>query len=101
MLPGLNDRMITALLALYYQMPSSCAMQGMALGGPVISSIAPDATAFPWRQRVLYAADSGCGPDDASLFKQSEWFLNEYNRTMTQGGWCLGYALLSQKSGYI
>lgn len=82
-LPTLNESLIDILIESYDRMPDvaqggpSCYIQGLALGGSRISSVDSNATAFPFRQNVSYAADTECdqtSEEEKEIIDEFQWF---------------------------
>lgn len=99
MLPALNASLIQELVSVFEQMPDqleggpNCYVQGMVMGGRISQTadgerIPNNSTAFPWRDRIVYAADSMCSFLNATQQSQSEAFIALYFQSMKP--WCMG-----------
>jgi hypothetical protein len=96
MVKELDIYMIQALLEMFQGMPdqqlneASCHIQGMPFGQQ--SSKRPrNATAFPWRNRIVYNADAACDFANATQANQTYAFLGDFVENIQP--WCQGMCL--------
>ena len=56
----MNASIIDVWVGLYDALPTNCYIQALVMSGPAVARLPTNATAFPYRGRVTYAADSEC-----------------------------------------
>ena len=84
---------VAALMAQWRSIPNvteaMCNFQGLPLSGGVAGTVAPNATAFPWRN-FAYASDAECSWSSRKGYNVSVAWVDQYTPRLSAAGQCPG-----------